>query len=93
MPGIQNTKELFIAMQELSLEIAKLLKDGAQVTDIITFWNDMIANEEMKAKLIAAVDGYKELPAEIKDIDINEAVELAAIAIAFIPKFVALIKQ
>ena len=88
--GISETKEAMIATLVLAQELAKLLKDGFQVTDLTQFYTDLQTNEDFKTKLLAAYAGYKNIPAEVKDIDVEEGFELAAAAL---PEVLKLIKS
>lgn len=86
--GIQETKDVLIAANEVAVALIKAAKDGIQLTDGLA----LLANEEVKAALVKAADGISKLPEEMKDVDLNEGLELAAIQIQFIPKIVGALK-
>ena len=75
--GIKETKEALDGLNEVAVEIVKVAKDGIQVKDAATIVEDLITKPEFKAKLVAAVEGINLVPAEIKDLDLAEGVELA----------------
>jgi hypothetical protein len=90
--GIKELKELLVAVNEVSLVLVKLLKDGIQLSDGMELVGKLVGDEEFKSKLAAAVEGITKLPAEIKDLDLQEGLELATVEIAFIPALVAALK-
>lgn len=75
--GIKETKEALDGIFAIGQEVAKVAKDGVQVKDAATVAEDLLAHPEFKAKLIAAIEGINKVPAEVKDIDFGEGVELA----------------
>lgn len=74
--GIKETKELLDGLNSIAEEIISVAKDGIQIQDAIQIVEDLITKPEFKAKLVAAVQNVKDIPAEIKDIDLSEGVEL-----------------
>lgn len=74
--GITQTKAVLDGLNSLALEIISLTKDGIQVQDAVQLVEDLILKAEFKAKLVAAVAAIKDVPAEIKDIDLSEGVQL-----------------
>lgn len=86
--GIKETKEAICGILELSLAIAGVLRDGAQVTDLGTLLALFRESSEFKAKLEAAVQGSAKVPAEVSDLHLKEGLELTTEVIAFIPRFV-----
>lgn len=74
--GIKETKEVLEGLNVIAEEIISVAKDGIQVKDAAQIVEDLLLKPEFKAKLIAAVDNIKGVPAEIKDLDLVEGVEL-----------------
>lgn len=74
--GIKETKEVLDGLNTVAEEIISVAKDGIQVKDAAQIVEDLITKPEFKAKLVAAVDNIKGVPAEIKDLDLVEGVEL-----------------
>lgn len=91
--GIKESKELLHGLLELSMCLLDVFKDGVQAADAIELFNKITSDEKIKEKFFAAFDGYKHLPAEIKDLDAYESVELIAELIAFVPKFLDALKD
>ena len=87
--GIKETKEALVGVNEVALLLAKQLKDGAQFSDFISFYNDYVGNADFKAKLQAAWEGYNAIPDEVKDLDLGEVIELASVEITYVPKIIA----
>ncbi len=86
--GIKETKEALSGILELSLALTELLKDGAQVTDLSGLFLKFQTDANFKAKLQAAVDKASSVPAEMKDLDMKEGIEIATDVLLFVPKFV-----
>jgi hypothetical protein len=79
--GIQETKELEVAIIEVVAHVIKSLKDGFQAgADLEFLYNELWANPENKAKILAAVAGAGNVPAELKDLSVAEGLELAVTA-------------
>jgi hypothetical protein len=74
--GIKETKEVLDGLNSVAEEIISVAKDGLQVKDAVQVVEDLIMKPEFKAKLVAAVDGINQIPAEIKDLDLAEGVQL-----------------
>ena len=91
--GIKETKEALIGINEFSLLLAKLFKDGAQFTDFAELFSELTSNEDLKAKMKAAWEDIQKIPAEIKDIDLAEGAELGIIQIGYVPKFIEALKK
>jgi len=84
--GIRETKEMVTALMELSVCLIDVFKDGIQITDAMELWEKIGQDPVMKKKFAAALDGYRSIPAEIKDLDAAEGVELATCLLMYIPK-------
>lgn len=81
--GIQETKEVIEAMGALSGVIAKHLKDGFQAgSDVPAIAGELFLKSDVREALQRAGDGIQNVPAELKDIDMAEAFELAEAGIA-----------
>ena len=91
--GIKETKECLVAINEVGLVVAHLVKDGLQAEDAIGFYNEIIANDKMKAVIAAAYENYQAIPKEILDIDLGEGCELAKCQVEYLPKYLAEIKK
>jgi len=91
--GIKETKEAFAGVNELALFLIDRLKDGVGIDDAVALFNALRDDEEFKAVLSAAVDGIKAVPAEIKDLDAGEGVELGMLALMYVPKYIAAFKK
>ena len=91
--GIKETKEVVVAVNELAIILLILILDGLQFfKDIRDLINHIKDNEDFRNKIQDAVDGIKMVPAEVKDIDSTERVELVGVQIPYLPKILAAIK-
>lgn len=84
--GIKESKEMLVGMNELNLLLIHGFKDGVQFSDFPSFYQSITSRPEIQEKMKAAYDGYAKIPAEIKDIDAGEGMELAAVQVAYVPK-------
>ena len=74
--GIKETKEVLDGLNVVAEEIISVAKDGIQIKDAAQIVEDLILKPEFKAKLVAMVDNIKAVPAELKDLDLSEGVQL-----------------
>ena len=79
--GIVETKELALGAIALGFHIAKLMKDGFQVSDIGAFLDKLKVDADFAQKLEAAYKGVEHIPAEMTDLDVKEALELGYVVI------------
>lgn len=93
MIGIKETKEALVGANELGLFLVKRLKDGVGFDDFTAVFEALKNDSEFKMKLEAAYNGINQVPAEIKDIDLTEAVTLVMTQVEYVPKFVEALKK
>lgn len=75
--GIKESKEVIAALVEVLKDLGPILKDGFQAgQDLTAILTLVVANEQFKSKLQAAIDGADKIPAEVSDLSITESVEL-----------------
>lgn len=86
--GIKETAELLRAMLRLASYLVLKFKDGVQWSDVTDFLEKMKTDEEFKKVFADALDKADQMPAEIKDIDVGEGIELGAIAVEEVPYFI-----
>ena len=73
-----GNKELVEALKgvlALSAVLAVALKDGVQVSDVAEVVAKL-SSEPVKSKLAAALEGIEKVPAEVKDLDVAESLQL-----------------
>jgi hypothetical protein len=73
--GIKETKEALVGFIKLSAMLASEFKDGAQATDLAPILMKM-QSEPLKSALLEAYNGIEEVPSELKDVSIFEAMSL-----------------
>jgi hypothetical protein len=92
--GIVDTKELLVGVNELTLEIIKQTKDGLQVgKDLAAIFVRWQEDPVFQEKLTVAVKGISNVSAEIKDLSVQEGIELASIQLQYIPEIFKLISK
>lgn len=84
--GIKETQELAIGAIALGFHIVKLLKDGFQAADVGALMLKLQTDPEFAAKLKAAQENVGEVPKEIKDIDLNEGLQLGMAVVPAVVK-------
>lgn len=86
--GIKEVSELMAAMSLIASKAVKASKDGISLADIgLLFDMDLF----MKMKL--AVEGVKEVPLEVKDLDVEEVKVLLQMLLDNIKMVVAAAKE
>lgn len=93
MRSIEETKQALIAVNALSIYLIKQFKDGVQVQDFLSLYAKLTADEEFKRKMSDAYVGIGEVPAELKDIDVAEIIELTSLQLSFLPSIINSIKE
>jgi len=91
--GVKDTKEVVKAILELVKVSADLLKDGAQVQDLIAGYAALAGDPVKKAALEAALQGIGNIPAEVKDINLAEGIELLVAVAQELPGVLAAFKK
>jgi hypothetical protein len=86
--GIRESREAIIGMMELSLVMADVLKDGAQLSDLGVVFAKFSTDKNFKEKMRIALDKIGEVPKELGDLDLSEGMELAMLLIPYVPRFV-----
>lgn len=82
MSGINETKEALVALLELGKFVALRAKDGLDLSDAAALVEKVFVDAEFKLALEAAVKGLDQVPAEIGDIDLQEAFDLVGVLVA-----------
>lgn len=83
--GIKETKECLKGIFELAKVSADVLKDGVQVQDLIDGYVKLSSDPEKKAAIEAAIAGVGEVPAELSNIKLVEALELGIFVMQELP--------
>lgn len=85
---IKETKELLIGINEISIYLIGVLKDGVDLADFTGLWDKIKEDAEFAEKLKAAWQGVKAIPEEIKDIDLMEGVDLVQLQVSYVPAII-----
>ncbi|MHA2122434.1 MAG: hypothetical protein ACW990_14625 [Promethearchaeota archaeon] len=89
---INDVEDVIVAVNELAILMIKRFKDGVQFDDFVALYSSIMDDEKMKKIMFDAYNGYKNIPAQAKDIDVKEACSLAAIQLKYVPIIVETIK-
>lgn len=85
MAGVKETKEMVSAINRISLFLISRLKDGASFDDVMALYSKMTTDQEFRSLIYDAYDKAHKIPAELKDLDAIEAIDLISLQIDFIP--------
>ena len=88
MHGVKETKEVLVAANEVALALVVASKDGLDLSDGLA----LVGNAKVKEALMVAADSISKVPAEVKDLDLGEGLELAQVQLAYVPKYVEALK-
>ena len=91
--GIKESKEAITGMMEVSLVIADVLKDGAQLGDLASVVSRFSIDKELKDEMGVALDNISKVPHEMSDLNLQESLELAMLLISYVPKFVEIFRR
>lgn len=86
---IKEMKEMMVGLMEMALLLAGEFKDGVQLDDFM----DIFMKLKDDPRFMEAFKGLKEIPAEAKDLDLNEGMELAMLVMAYVPKLIEAMKK
>lgn len=91
---IKETKEALMGLNEVTLLLAKQMTDGLQVTqDLAAVVSELLSNADLKNKLMEAGRGIQLVPAELKDVDLSEGIELVKVQASYVPKLLEAFKK
>lgn len=91
--GIKETKEAFEGINVLALFLIKRLKDGVGIDDAVALFEKIKDDEEFKKVLSDAVGAIDQVPEELKDLELNEGIELGMLALQYVPKYIEAFKK
>lgn len=86
--GKENLQEVLLAFMKLSVVMAESFKDGVQVADMPVLLAKM-QEPQMKSLLLKAYEDIEKVPAEAKDIKLDEFI---ALFLVLLPEVKELIK-
>jgi len=91
--GIKELKEALVGVNELAIFLAERMKDGVGVDDAMAVFTKLTSDAEFKDKMSAAFEGISLIPAELKDVDLSEGMEIAMLQLQYIPALIAAFKK
>jgi hypothetical protein len=81
MAGIKETKEVVIAATDIAIAIVKQVKDGVQFSDALAL-AAALSSDPLKSEINDALSDINQVPAELKDLNAIEGIELASTVLA-----------
>lgn len=91
--GIVETKQALEGILELSIVLAYVLKDGAQITDLLSVWEKVQNDPNVKQKVMAAFSEISKVPDEVRDLDVAEIVELVSTMLPFVTRLILALRK
>jgi len=88
MAGIKESEEALVGVLKLAALLAKRLKDGIDLADAMEIYKVLKDDPDY----LAAVEGIGKVPEELKDLDVQEVIELAGKVLVHIPKLIDAMK-
>ena len=73
---VKESKEAFVAVAALGVAVAKLAKDGLDLSDAVALGSKIISDEKFRAKLVAGAQGLDKVGPEMKDLAASEIIEI-----------------
>lgn len=92
MAGIQETKDVLVAANELALVIVSEVRDGVQADDVQKVIEKVMTSPAVTGAFQKAVQNVMAVPLELADISFFEGIELAQTQLAYVPKFIEAFK-
>jgi hypothetical protein len=91
--GIQETKEMIVAILKISPLLIKTFKKGLSVSSAAELWAALQNDPVIGASIIAAYKDYEKIPAEVKDLDAYEGIEIGGVLLAAAPEIIKALKE
>lgn len=80
--GVKETQEMLVGVLALAEVLGPVLKDGFQAgQDLPAILAALASNEDLKAKMAAAVEAADKVPAEVGDLDVAEIFQLVTVSL------------
>ena len=93
MEGIKEMKELIEAVMEVGLVIVEEFSDGVQLSDAWSIISRLKDSGRYREAIGKAYDGAGKIPDELKDVDGEEAIDLAMTMLPYLPKILKAAKK
>ena len=91
--NIKETKEMLEAANSLIVYLLAQFRDGVQFEDFLSLYQHLTVDPVFKQKMLSAYLGVNQIPAELKDLDVGEIVELTSLQLGYIPKILDALKK
>ena len=91
--GIKETSEAAVGALALATLMVSKFKDGVQFADFYEMWQAWQNDPVFKQKLLIAYEGYKAIPDEVAEIDLDDSFDLIVALIPAIKELIAELKS
>lgn len=86
--GVRELRELIEAVMDIGIAVLAEFSDGIQLRDVWKIVTKLQNSPEYRTAIGKAYDGSSKIPAELKDVDGEEAIELAMVMLPYLPKLI-----
>lgn len=91
--GVKETMDVLVAVNQLTVFLIERLKDGIAMDDLMAMYAKLTMDERFKSLLAEAYEGIKLVPAEVKDLDYQEVIQLISAQVNYLPLIIDEIKK
>lgn len=89
----KETREALIAVNEIVLELAKVVKGGSTMADIMILLADLTTESPLKVALANAIDGLSKVSGEVSAMGIPGYADLVQVQLGYLPQILAAFKK
>jgi len=86
--GIKELKEIIEAVMEIGIAALSEFSDGVQLRDVWTIATKLQNSPAYRLAITKAYQGSYKVPAELRDVDGEEAIELVMTMLPYLPKLI-----
>jgi hypothetical protein len=91
--GNKEVKDVLVGILAIAELLAVEFKDGVQVSDFADIMVKISANEDLKAKLLAAYNEIDKVPSELKSLSLADGVDLVSFSVPQLVSLIGAIKK
>lgn len=90
--GIEELKNALTVFNELVIFLISRFKDGFQIEDLAALWLKLSEDQEFKERIQDVFLSMGTIPTEVKNLTVEQSVELSSLQLSYIPKIVETLK-
>ena len=90
--GIEETKEVLVALNELTLAFIQSFKDGVNLESFVHLWELLQKDESLKSKIKEAYENYQLIPFEIAEMNLMDSLNLVGVQLDYFKRIAVALK-